>query len=119
MDDPPVALGISVDHFEREHRQHKTTLHRLKQTQKFFQVPLIEGIFIMAAVGVHIGRINEMKGIRRIIAGDHVEGIAVLDRYPLKPRAELLRELILRIAQFLDHRPGEVIPKRAVHHRGK
>ena len=61
----------------------------------------------------------EMKGIRRIIAGDHVEGIAVLNRYPLQPRAELLRELILRIAQLLGHRSGEVIPKRAVHHRSE
>ena len=30
VDDPPVVLGVSVDHIEREHRQHKLSLHCLE-----------------------------------------------------------------------------------------
>lgn len=30
VDDPPVALGVSVDHIERKHRQHKLSLHCLE-----------------------------------------------------------------------------------------
>ena len=36
-----------------------------------------------------------MKGIRCFVAGDHIEGIAVLDGHVLQPPAEILRKLVI------------------------
>ena len=44
-----------------------------------------------------------MEGIGSVVAGDHVERVAVLDGHPFESLAELLRELILRIAQLFGH----------------
>lgn len=60
-----------------------------------------------------------MKSIRGIVAGNHIERIAVLDRHVLQPKADPLRELILGIAHLFRHGAIEVVSKRAVEHRGE
>lgn len=105
VDRPAVAPGCRLDRFVREHRQHEPALHRCEQLQKFLHVPLAERILVVAAVGVHIRRVDKVEGIRRIIACDNIQGVAVLDGHTLEAGAYLLRKLILRIAQFLGIMP--------------
>ena len=116
VDDPTIALGVSVDHVEGEHRQHKLSLHGLKKKQKLLQVLHVECILIMSTIGVHIRWINEMKGIRCIVARDHIKCIPVLNRHSLKSCTELFGKFILGVAQFLGHHTSEVVPERPVQH---
>ena len=111
MDNPSVLPGIPVDHIEREHREHKLSLDGFKQLQELLHILFVECILIVSAIGVHIRRIDEMKGIGSIVAVDHVESVSVLNSHS-KP----LCELILRVTQFLGHCAAEVISKCPVHH---
>ena len=63
MDNPSVLPGIPVDHIEREHREHKLSLDGFEQLQELLHILLVECILIVSAIGVHIRRIDEMKGI--------------------------------------------------------
>lgn len=119
VDRPAVAPGCRLDRFVREHRQHEPALHRCEQLQKFLHVPLAERILVVAAVGVHIRRVDKVEGISRIIACNNIQGIAVPDGHTLETGAYLLRKLILRIAQFLGHHAPEVVAERTVQHRGE
>ena len=95
MDDPSVLLCVPIDHLKQEHCQQELPFDGFEQLQKLLHVPLVERISVVAAVGVHVGRIDEMKGIRCFVAGDHIEGIAVLDGHVLQLPAEILRKLVI------------------------
>ena len=95
MDDPSVLLCVPIDHLKREHCQQELPFDGFEQLQKLLHVPLVERIFVVAAVGVHVGRIDEVERIGSVVASDHVEGIAVLDGHVLQPPAEILRKLVI------------------------
>jgi len=117
VDNPSVLLRVPVDHIEREHRQHKLPFGRFEELQKLLHILLGEDTIVVAAVGVHIGQIDEMERIRYVVGDNHIEGIAVLDGYPFQSAAKLLRKLVFRIAELLGHRPGKVVAETPVHHR--
>ena len=116
MDNPSVLPGIPVDHIEREHREHKLSLDGFKQLQELLHILFVECILIVSAIGVHIRRIDEMKGIKGSLAVDHVESVSVLNSHSFEPLTKPLCELILRVTQFLGHCAAEVISKCPVHH---
>lgn len=100
MDDPSVSLSVTIDHLEREHREHELSFDGFEQAQELFHVPFVERVLVVSAVGVDIRRIDEMKGIGRIVAGDHVERISVFQRNVFQSKAQPFRELIFGVAQF-------------------
>lgn len=46
---------------------------------------LVERILVMAAIGIHIGRINEMERFGGIVAGYHIECSAILYGHVIQP----------------------------------
>ena len=75
---------------------------------------LAEHTLVMPAVTPHIGRVDEMKGIGRIIASDYLESIPILNRDIIQTAGEVLTELLLCIPQLLWHAITKVISERPI-----
>lgn len=103
----------------REHRQHELAAHGGEHLQQPHEIRFVERSVVVAAVAAHIGRIDEMEGVGRVVASDEMNAIFALDNNMFQSPAQLLSEGFAGIAEFLRCGPRTVIPKRAVDHRGK
>ena len=76
---PADAPGILADQVMGIPRQHEFPLYSGEHLEQAVQVIFVEHSRIMAHIGAHIGRIHEMKGRRGIEAGEHFQGVVLLD----------------------------------------
>ena len=76
---PADAPGILADQVMGIHRQHEFPLYSGEHIEQAVQIFPVEHPRIMAHIGAHIGRIHEMKGRRGIEAGEHFQGVVLLD----------------------------------------
>ena len=79
MERPTETVGILADQVMGIHRLHEFPLYSGEHLEQAVQVIFVEHSRIMAHIGAHIGRIHEMKGRRGIEAGEHFQGVVLLD----------------------------------------